>query len=173
MACNMVGLMGFRSITLLDRRWQNQNLILAFSLIFTLNIATGNLSLRYVSVNFNEVMRGLIPAIAIAIGLLLGKTISARRRLSVIPMVIGVAMACFGDMRYSPLGFFYTLCCVMFAALKVALSGEMITGPMRLHPVDLLVHMAPLAMVQCIMYSVLVGEVSEIVLPSKRNSVLP
>jgi len=130
-----------------------------FSLIFSLNIALGNVSLNHVSVNFNQVMRSLVPVVTIFMGMVVGKKFTWQRVMSVFPIVTGVAMACYGDMTYTSIGFFYTVACVIIAAIKVVAAGEMLTGPLKLHPVDLLCHLAPIAMIQCLSISIATGEV--------------
>eukprot|EP00550_Attheya_septentrionalis_P009158 CAMPEP_0198285922 /NCGR_PEP_ID=MMETSP1449-20131203/5145_1 /TAXON_ID=420275 /ORGANISM="Attheya septentrionalis, Strain CCMP2084" /LENGTH=396 /DNA_ID=CAMNT_0043983535 /DNA_START=167 /DNA_END=1357 /DNA_ORIENTATION=- len=136
--------------------------IFLFSLVFSLNVALGNLALRHTSVNFNQIMRSLVPALIIFLGMLMGRKTSYRRKLTVIPVIIGVALACLGDMTFSVIGFIFTALAVVLAALKVVASGEMLSGEFKLHPVDLLSKMTPSAAVQCLILSFLTGEVKAI-----------
>jgi drug/metabolite transporter (DMT)-like permease len=134
-----------------------------FSVLFSLNIAIGNLSLRYVSVSFNQVSRALVPVVVMIISIMyFGKGYSTERKISVLPIVLGAAMTVYGEMSYSTIGAMYTFACVILAALKAVVSGELLTGELKLHPVDLLLKMCPLALIQIGLGAILSGEVGEI-----------
>jgi len=134
MACNSVGAavyvsMNRDSVKQKTLNPQGRKMITFFSLLFAANIAVGNNSLRYVSVNFNQVMRSLVPGVTMLLGTFwLNKSFSAARKVAVIPIMIGVAMATYGELRFTMLGFAVTVLCVILAALKVVVSGEVLTG---------------------------------------------
>ena len=103
--------------------------------------------------------RALVPVIVMGISMLYyGKSFSLQRKLSVLPIVFGVALAFYGDMSFTPIGAFYTLFCVVLAALKAVAGGELLTGDLKLHEIDLLSKMCPLALLQIGLISVLTGE---------------
>jgi len=145
-----------------------RRVIWAFSVIFSLNIAFGNVSLKYVSVNFNQIMRSLVPVLTLWCSLYClphRKAISLPRQRAVWPVVLGVALAGAGD-RYAvtAIGLVSTVLSVVLASLKVVASSELLTGTRKLHPVQLLALMAPAALLQCAVLAVLTGELGDIAL---------
>eukprot|EP00600_Ochromonadales_sp_CCMP1393_P002893 CAMPEP_0174988006 /NCGR_PEP_ID=MMETSP0004_2-20121128/19876_1 /TAXON_ID=420556 /ORGANISM="Ochromonas sp., Strain CCMP1393" /LENGTH=223 /DNA_ID=CAMNT_0016241155 /DNA_START=304 /DNA_END=975 /DNA_ORIENTATION=- len=128
-----------------------------------MNIAIGNTSLRWVSVNFNQVCRSLVPVLAMVISIIFyKKTYSTARKFAVIPIVIGVALAFYGDMSFTPIGVFYTTLCVLLAALKAVVGGDLLSGDLKLHSIDLLSKMCPFALLFIGTASIVSGEVGEI-----------
>lgn len=88
------------------------------------------------------------------------KDYSINRKTAVLPIVLGVALAFYGDMSYTAIGVFYTAACVVLAALKAVVGGELLTGDLKLHEMDLLNKMCPLALVWIGLAAVFTGEVS-------------
>lgn len=180
MACNILGAQLFFLFSRTTKPKQieahSRKSIFLFSIIFSLNIAIGNISLRWVSVNFNQVCRSLVPVFVMVISMAwYNKTFSYNRKLAVVPIVVGVALTFYGDMSFTNIGAFYTILCVLFAALKAIVSGELLTGELKLHPIDLLLKMCPLAMIEIGAFAVGTGEITEISgkLDSLLNSAAP
>lgn len=78
------------------------------------------------------------------------------------PIIFGVALTFYGDMEFTAVGSFYTILCVVLAAAKAVMSGELLSGDMKLHPIDLVNKMCPLALIQTSMLCVASGEATEI-----------
>lgn len=79
-----------------------ENLVLlAFSSLYTVNIAVSNLSLNLVTVPFHQVVRATTPLFAIALGALMLKKRTSRATLvSLMPVVLGVVFAT--QVRFEP-----------------------------------------------------------------------
>jgi hypothetical protein len=90
------------------------------------------------------------------------KDYSLSRKYAVLPIVMGVALAFYGDMSYTAIGVVYTGLCVVLAALKAVAGGELLTGDLKLHEMDLLSKMCPIALVIIAVASVMSGEFYEI-----------
>ncbi|KAG2767333.1 hypothetical protein JG687_00004815 [Phytophthora cactorum] len=141
-----------------------KQLMVYFSLIFVSNIITGNWSLGLVSISFNQVMRALVPAVVVVLSMLiLGKSYSLKRKLSLLPVAFGVYLACTGDNSCTVLGFIITVVAIIFAGLKAVLSNKFLSGDLKLHPVDLILHQAPLSAFWCLITMFLTGEVDTII----------
>jgi drug/metabolite transporter (DMT)-like permease len=78
-------------------------------------------------------------------------------------VVFGVGFATFGDYNYTRLGFILTVLGTVLAAVKTVVTNRVQVGRLKLHPLDLLLRMSPLAFVQTMAYSYISGEMTEVV----------
>eukprot|EP00903_Cladosiphon_okamuranus_P019395 g17833.t1 len=167
MLCNWLGTViyfwcsGQKKQPVMRQHWVT---LIAFSVVFSLNISVGNISSAMVPVSFNQVMRSLVPVIVMIIGTqMFGKSFSRARKLAVLPIMVGVMMACYGDMgAFGWVGVIVTVFCVVMSGMKNVLSGEMLTGDIKMPPLQLLSRMAPLALVQMALMAFAFGEVADL-----------
>ncbi|KAL7927169.1 triose-phosphate transporter family domain-containing protein [Trichoderma austrokoningii] len=151
--------MGYFKLSRLGRR-ENLSLV-AFSALFTANIAVSNLSLAMVSVPFYQTMRMLTPIFAIVIfRMWYGRTYSTMTYLSLVPLIIGATMTTAGEMSFSDAGFLLTILGVVLAALKTVVTNRFMTGSLALPPVEFLMRMSPLAALQALACATASGEVA-------------
>ncbi|KAJ4308877.1 hypothetical protein N0V84_011838 [Fusarium piperis] len=151
--------LGYFKLSRLGRR---ENLALvAFSALFTANIAVSNLSLAMVSVPFYQTMRMLCPIFTILIyRVYYGRTYSTMTYLSLLPLIIGAAMTTLGEMSFTDAGFLLTILGVVLAALKTVVTNRFMTGSLALPPIEFLLRMSPLAALQALACATATGEVS-------------
>ncbi|KAL1919175.1 uncharacterized protein VTP21DRAFT_2557 [Calcarisporiella thermophila] len=137
--------------------------MLLFSVLYTINIAISNVSLNLVTVPFHQVVRAMTPLFTIILSVIfLKKHYSVMIYISLIPVIAGVAFATFGDYNYTPTGFFLTVLGGVLAALKTVVTNRVQVGRLKLHPLDLLLRMSPLAFVQTMIYAYVTGELAEL-----------
>lgn len=77
-------------------------------------------------------------------------------------VVAGVAFATFGDYDYTAMGFFLTVLGTVLAAVKTVVTNRVQVGRLKLHPLDLLLRMSPLAFIQTMIYSYFSGEMAQV-----------
>ncbi|ODN90217.1 hypothetical protein L198_06235 [Cryptococcus wingfieldii CBS 7118] len=149
------------------RLTQRENLILAaFSVLYTVNIAISNVSLQLVSIPFHQVVRASTPLFTIFISLIFLRTrFSLIKLVSLLPVVAGVGFATYGDYSFTAWGLILTLLGTFLAALKTVVTNLIQTGSggrLKLHPLDLLMRMSPLAFIQCVLYAWHNGELEHV-----------
>ncbi|KAI8384544.1 uncharacterized protein BYT42DRAFT_493028 [Radiomyces spectabilis] len=143
---------------------QRENIVmLLFSVLYTINIAISNVSLNLVSVPFHQVVRAMTPVFTIMLSVMfLSKTYSPKIYISLLPVIAGVGFATFGDYNYTGMGFFLTVLGTVLAAVKTVVTNRVQVGRLKLHPLDLLLRMSPLAFVQTLVYSYATGEMEQV-----------
>jgi drug/metabolite transporter (DMT)-like permease len=159
--------------------------LMTFSVLYAMNIAVSNVSLNLVTVPFHQVVRAATPIFTIVLStMMFGTRFSPRKLISLIPVIVGVGFATYGDYYATGWGLLLTLLGTFLAALKTiftnVLQSTSVHIPSRssslflppalsLHPLDLLTRMCPLAFIQCVFYALLSGELNGITEWSSRE----
>lgn len=155
--------MGTGHLTLTPLNARSHLVLLAFSLLFTLNIAISNVSLSMVSVPFHQIMRSTCPVVTILIyRSVYGRTYSNSTYISIVPLVLGAGLATAGDYQASLLGVLLTILGVLLACMKTIATNRLMTGPLSLSAMELLLRLSPLAAMQCMFYAYLTGELQSL-----------
>ncbi|BGO99483.1 ribonuclease III [Rhodotorula toruloides] len=142
---------------------KENGIMVMFSGLYTINIAVSNLSLHLVSVPFHQVVRAMTPLFTILITMVFFRKRHSRQTyLSLLPVVAGVAFATYGDYSFTAWGFILTLLGTLLAALKTIITNRVQVGRLKLHPLDLLVRMSPLAFMQCVFFGWWSGELDRV-----------
>ncbi|KAL8959228.1 MAG: hypothetical protein Q9193_003873 [Seirophora villosa] len=134
-------------------------LLSAFSILYTANIAVSNASLAMVTIPFHQTVRALTPVFTIAIyRIIFGSVYSKATYMSLIPIIIGVMLASYGDLSATTLGFFMTLLGTLLAAVKTVATNRLQTAGLHFSALELLHRMSPIACVQSLIVAYATGE---------------
>jgi hypothetical protein len=109
-------------------------------------------------------MRATCPVFTIAIySVLFGRKYAIATYLSLVPIIGGVGLATYGDYYFTLVGFVLTFIGVLLTAVKTVATNKLLTGRLQMGPLEVLLRMCPLAAVQSLLYSALIGELSDFI----------
>lgn len=114
-----------------------------------------------VSVPFHQIARSTCPIFTILIyRFFYGRTYSQATYISLVPVILGVGLATYGDYYFTTIGFTLTFLGVVLSAFKTVMSNRIMTGSLALPALEILLRMSPLAAVQSFLYAFATGEAS-------------
>lgn len=116
--CYILLLTGNLKLSYLTR--QDNYVLAAFSVLFTINIAISNVSLEMVSVPFHQIARSTCPVATVLIyRWFYGRSYAKATYLALVPIVLGVGLSTYGDYYFTMIGASLTFLGVFLAAIKV------------------------------------------------------
>lgn len=167
--CGVLGCLALRRLgyfpsSLMTRLTDEEEVTLVlFSVLYTVNIAVSNVSLKLVTAPFHQMVRATTPLFAMALNIGLFRTrYPVPTYLALMVVVVGVGLATYGDYYFKPVGFALTLAGAVLAAVKTVVTNRVQTGRLKLSPLELLYRMSPLAFAQTLVYAYLTGELAAV-----------
>lgn len=123
--------------------------ISALSLVFCFSVVSGNISLRYLPVSFNQAVGATTPFFtAVFAYLMTFKREAWLTYITLVPVVTGVIIASGGEPSFHLFGFIICVAATAARALKSVLQGILLSSEgEKLNSMNLLLYMAPIAVV--------------------------
>ncbi|NP_001130193.1 Probable sugar phosphate/phosphate translocator At3g11320-like [Zea mays] len=123
--------------------------IAALSLVFCGSVVSGNVSLRYLPVSFNQAVGATTPFFtAVFAYIMTVKRESWVTYLTLVPVVTGVIIASGGEPSFHLFGFIMCIGATAARALKTVLQGILLSSDgEKLNSMNLLLYMAPIAVI--------------------------
>ncbi|KAL8639473.1 MAG: hypothetical protein Q9228_003504, partial [Teloschistes exilis] len=138
---------------------QDTAMLSAFSILYTANIAVSNVSLAMVTIPFHQTVRALTPVFTVAIyRVVFAGIYRTATYISLIPVIVGVMLASYGDLTATTVGFIITLFGTCLAAVKTVATNRLQTAGLHLSALELLYRMSPIACLQSLFVAYLTGE---------------
>ncbi|KAL8933051.1 MAG: hypothetical protein Q9211_005989, partial [Gyalolechia sp. 1 TL-2023] len=145
--------------TLKNLSGRDTAMLSAFSVLYTANIAVSNASLSMVTIPFHQTVRALTPVFTVAIyRVVFAGIYSTATYISLIPIIIGVMLASYGDLSATTVGLFVTLLGTILAAVKTVATNRLQTAGLHFGALELLHRMSPIACVQSLFVAYVYGE---------------
>ncbi|KAI3721137.1 hypothetical protein L2E82_32141 [Cichorium intybus] len=123
--------------------------ISALSLIFCASVVSGNISLRYLPVSFNQAVGATTPFFTAVFAYLMTlKREAWLTYITLIPVVTGVVIASGGEPSFNLFGFIMCVGATAARALKTVVQGILLSSEgEKLNSMNLLLYMAPIAVI--------------------------
>ena len=114
-----------------------------------------------VTVPFHQIVRATTPAFTVFIcRLRFGEVYSKTTYLSLVPVIVGVGLATYGDYYFTVSGFMLTVLGALAAAIKTIVTNRVQMGQLRLSALEILSRIGPLAFLQSMLLAWAFGEFS-------------
>ncbi|KAG9141520.1 hypothetical protein Leryth_019050 [Lithospermum erythrorhizon] len=123
--------------------------ITALSAIFCASVVSGNISLRYLPVSFNQAIGATTPFFTAVFAYLMTRKKEAwLTYITLVPVVTGVVIASGGEPSFHLFGFIMCVGATAARALKSVVQGILLSSEgEKLNSMNLLLYMAPIAVV--------------------------
>ncbi len=134
--------------------------ILPIGMLYTGSLVCSNLVYLYLSVAFTQMLKSAAPVAVLFTSWAWGVAEpSLAKFLNVVVIVIGVAIASFGEINFSLIGFLYQVAGIVFEAMRITMIQVMLSAEgMKMDPLVGLYYYAPV----CAAFNILVALFSEV-----------